>query len=52
MSTDYLQETVRRFQAASQSDARIVAAFVGGSLATGIADECSDLDLFSITADE
>jgi len=52
MTTDYLQETVKRFQAVSQSDARIVAAFVGGSLATDTADTYSDLDLYLITADE
>ena len=52
MTTDCLQETVKRFQAVSQSDARIVAAFVGGSLATGTADEYSDLDLYLIVADE
>jgi predicted nucleotidyltransferase len=47
-----LQEAIERFRAASQADPRIVAAFVGGSLAAGTADEYSDLDLYLITPDE
>jgi predicted nucleotidyltransferase len=47
-----LQKAVERFRAASQADQRVVAAFVGGSLATGTADEYSDLDLYLITAEE
>ena len=52
MSTDYLQETMESCRAASETDPRVVAAFVGGSLATGTADEYSDLDLYLITTDE
>ncbi len=52
MITDDLQETIESFRAASETDPRVVAAFVGGSLATCAADEYSDLDLYLITADE
>jgi len=48
MIPENLQKAVERFQAASQADPRIVAAFVGGSLATSTADEYSDLDLYLI----
>jgi len=44
--------TVDRFVAACQADARIMAAFLGGSYATGAADAHSDLDLYLITTDE
>ena len=43
---------VDRFLAACQGDARIVAAFLGGSYASGAADAHSDLDLYLITTDE
>ncbi len=43
---------VDRFVTACQADARIVAAFLGGSYATGAADAHSDLDLYVITTDE
>lgn len=43
---------VERFVATCQTDARIVAAFLGGSYATGKADAHSDLDLYLITTDE
>jgi len=52
MIPENLQEAVELFRVASQNDPRIVAAFVGGSLATGTADEYSDLDLYLITSDE
>jgi predicted nucleotidyltransferase len=45
------QEIVDRFIAACQADDRIVAAFLGGSYATGKVDKFSDLDLFFITTD-
>jgi len=51
MTPDNLQEVLARFQIACQADSRIAAAFVGGSLATGTADEYSDLDLYLITHD-
>lgn len=47
-----LKGVVERFTDLCQADPRVVAAFVGGSLATGTADEYSDLDLYLITADE
>ena len=43
---------VERFVAACQADARILAAFLGGSYASGAADAYSDLDLYLITTDE
>lgn len=46
------QTIVDRFRAACQADARILAAFIGGSYARGAADEYSDLDLYVILADE
>lgn len=52
MSLENLQKTVELFRALCKANPRIVAAFVGGSLATGTADEYSDLDLYLITADE
>ena len=51
MTPEKLQEVLARFQTACQADLRIAAAFVGGSLATGTADEYSDLDLYLITHD-
>ncbi len=46
------QVIVDRFVAACHSDARIVAAFLGGSYASGAADAHSDLDLYLITTNE
>lgn len=46
------QVVTNRFVAACQSDPRILAAFLGGSYATGTADEYSDLDFFVIATDE
>jgi hypothetical protein len=45
------QIVLHRFVAACQTDARIVAAFLGGSAASGMADAYSDLDLGLITTD-
>lgn len=45
------QVVMSRFVAACQTDARIVAAFLGGSYARGTADTYSDLDLGLITTD-
>jgi hypothetical protein len=45
------QAVMHRFVAACQADARIVAAFLGGSYARGTADAYSDLDLALITTD-
>lgn len=42
---------VDRFVAACQTDIRVVAAFLGGSYASGAADAYSDLDLYLITTD-
>ena len=43
---------LRRFTTACQDDARIRAAFLGGSHGAGTADAYSDLDLYVIIADE
>ncbi|MFN8442561.1 MAG: aminoglycoside 6-adenylyltransferase [Caldilineaceae bacterium] len=43
---------VDRFLAACQTDDRVMAAFLGGSYASGTADAHSDLDLYLITTDE
>ncbi|MEO7911272.1 MAG: nucleotidyltransferase domain-containing protein, partial [Roseiflexaceae bacterium] len=45
------QVVMDRFVAACQADARVVAAFLGGSYASGTADAYSDLDLSLITTD-
>jgi hypothetical protein len=42
----------KHFIAACQADARVLAAFLGGSYASGAADAYSDLDLYLITTDE
>ncbi len=52
MTLENLQKVVERFRDLCQADPRIVAAFIGGSLATGSTDEYSDLDLYLITIDE
>jgi hypothetical protein len=46
------QLVLDRFVAVCQADQRVVAAFLGGSYASGVADEYSDLDLGLIIADE
>jgi hypothetical protein len=45
------QAVIRRFVAACRADARVVAAFLGGSLARDTADAYSDLDLYLVTTD-
>ena len=45
------QVVLNRFVAACQADARVVAAFLGGSYARSTADAYSDLDLSLITTD-
>jgi len=45
------EQFIQRFVAACQADARVVAAFLGGSYAKGTADTYSDLDLGLITTD-
>lgn len=45
-------DLIERFVAACRADDRVVAAFLGGSLAAGTADDYSDLDLYLITQDE
>jgi predicted nucleotidyltransferase len=52
LGTEQQQAFVQRFVAASEKDKRIVAAFLGGSLAAGKADEWSDLDIYVVTTDE
>lgn len=51
MTSENLHRVLTRFQMACQADHRVAAAFVGGSVATGTADEYSDLDLYLITQD-
>lgn len=46
------QAVLRRFVTACEQDERVVAAFLGGSLAAGSADEWSDLDIYLVTTDE
>lgn len=46
------QMYVDRFVAACRADPRVVAAFLGGSYASGAADAYSDLDLSLITSEE
>jgi predicted nucleotidyltransferase len=43
--------TMERFVAACVADERVVAAFLGGSYARGMADAHSDLDLYVVTTD-
>lgn len=45
------QTIVDRFVTACQADTRVVAAFLGGSYARGVADAYSDLDFYVITAE-
>jgi predicted nucleotidyltransferase len=51
MDTSTHQATIGRFTAVCRADARIVAAFLGGSYAAGRADEHSDLDLYLVVED-
>lgn len=46
------QLVLQRFAAACEKDERVLAAFLGGSLAAGTADEWSDLDIYLVTTDE
>jgi len=46
------RELIARFVDACSADDRIVAAFLGGSLARGDADEFSDVDLCAVVADD
>ena len=45
---DRQQRVIEAFTAVCEGDKRIVAAFVGGSFATGTADAFSDVDLYAI----
>ena len=40
---------VTRFQRSCQRDQHVVAAFLGGSLAAGTADDASDVDIYAVT---
>lgn len=46
------EQLIARFSDACSSDQRVVAAFVGGSIARGEADQYSDVDLCVVTTDE
>lgn len=50
--TDKRKEIIERFRSICLEDDRVVASFIGGSFATGSADEFSDLDLYAIVASE
>jgi predicted nucleotidyltransferase len=52
IGTEQQRALVQRFVSACEKDKRIVAAFLGGSLAAGKADEWSDLDIYVVTTDE
>ena len=54
MDTGYGDRDVllHRFTSACEADNRVVAAFLGGSLASGKADAYSDLDIYAITTDD
>jgi predicted nucleotidyltransferase len=40
--------TVETFHRIAEADSRIIAAFLGGSLASGIADQYSDIDMYYV----
>ena len=46
------EQLIDRFSDACKSDHRVVAAFVGGSIARGEADQYSDVDFCVVTTDE
>lgn len=48
MVTEANEQVVEQFRAACERDARVQAAFLGGSLASGAADAHSDLDLYVV----
>src|SRR5438045_1503141 len=52
MPSANLANAIGRFRKASEADPRVLAAFLGGSLAAGTADAYSDLDLYVVIADE
>jgi hypothetical protein len=47
-STAARSATVENFRRISEEDRRIVAAFLGGSLASGLADQYSDIDMYYV----
>jgi predicted nucleotidyltransferase len=52
IESEQQQAVLEQFVAICEKDERVVAAFLGGSLAAGKADEWSDLDIYLITTDE
>jgi len=52
MKEPAVERAIQRFTEACEAEARVLAAFVSGSRATGTADEWSDLDLCLIARDE
>jgi predicted nucleotidyltransferase len=48
LKADSREHVIERFSDACADDERVIAAFIGGSLATGKVDRHSDLDLFAI----
>jgi hypothetical protein len=49
---DPRREAVERFQSVCERDELVAAAFLGGSLASGTADDVADFDLYVVTEDE
>jgi hypothetical protein len=52
MYSDHEQAILQRLIATCERDDRVVAAFLGGSLASGKADEWSDVDVYVVTRDD
>src|SRR5689334_13798304 len=50
-SSEGQQTVLERFVEACEADERVVAAFLGGSRATSMEDEWSDLDVYVVTSD-
>jgi predicted nucleotidyltransferase len=52
VASEQQEAVLQRFVAACEQDERVVAAFLGGSLAASSPDEWSDIDIYLITTDE
>jgi len=52
VSADAYRAAMKRFRAAAEANALVIAAFLGGSYAAGHATETSDLDVYVITKRE
>ncbi|MDQ6669455.1 MAG: hypothetical protein M3069_01600 [Chloroflexota bacterium] len=49
VGVDVRANAVKRFQTSCERDQQIIAAFLGGSLATGMGDDVSDVDIYAVT---